>query len=108
MHPLCSTPITGASSLLRDAPPLCPASVLSCLWDLHLHFSLNIGATGSHVPHKSLDQVHATSMPEAAWPVNRSLPDLSRVNDTPPVLTSSLRFRHFISGSLSFVSLIRT
>jgi len=27
------------------------------LWGLHLYFSLNIKTTGSHVPHKSLDQV---------------------------------------------------
>ena len=26
-HPLCSCPITGHSTLLRDAPPLCSASV---------------------------------------------------------------------------------
>ena len=75
------------------------------MWGFHLDFSLNIGATGSHVPHKSLDHVHATFMPEAIWPVNRFPPDLSRSNDYPPVLTSSLRFRHFISGSLAFVSI---
>src|SRR5512143_1026149 len=40
------------SSLIRAAPPLCPASVLSSLWGLHLDFSLNIGTTDSHVPHK--------------------------------------------------------
>ncbi|MBW2564395.1 MAG: hypothetical protein JRE29_10270 [Deltaproteobacteria bacterium] len=38
---------------------------------LHLRFSLNIGTTGSHVPHKSLDQVHAISMPDAAQTINR-------------------------------------
>ncbi len=105
MQPLCSSSITEPSSLLRVAPPLCSASVLSLLWGLHLSFSLNIGATGSHVPNISLDQVHATFMPDAAWAVNRSPPDLSRINDYPPVLTPSLRFRHFISGSLTFVSI---
>ena len=59
MQPLCSSSITEPSSLLRVAPPLCPASVLSLLWGLHLSFSLSIRATGSHVPHMSLDQVHA-------------------------------------------------
>jgi len=73
-----------------------------------LGFSLNIGATGSHVPHRSLDQVHAAFMPGAAWAVSRYPPDLSRVNDYPPVLTPSLRFRHLISGSLAFVSLAPT
>jgi hypothetical protein len=32
----------------RVVPPLCPASVLSPLWILHLGFSLHIGTTGSH------------------------------------------------------------
>ena len=70
-HRLRSSPITGPSTLIRDNPPLCPASVLSRLWVRHLRFSLNIGTTGSHVPHKSLDQVHAISMPGAAQTVNR-------------------------------------
>ena len=69
---------------------------------------LGIGATGSHVPHRSLDQIHATSMPDAAQAVNRYLLDSSRVNDFPPVLTPFLRFRHVISGSLAFVFLIHT
>ena len=37
----------------------------------HLSFSLIIGTTGSHVPHKSLDQVRATFMPDAAQAVDR-------------------------------------
>src|SRR5208337_3605412 len=32
-----------------------------------LDFSLRIGATGSRVPHRSLDQSHAAFMPDAAW-----------------------------------------
>jgi hypothetical protein len=76
-HPLRSRPITGPSTLLRDDPPLCPASVLSLLWDLHLSFSLSIGTTGSHVPHKSLNQSPATFMPGAAQAVNRFLLNLS-------------------------------
>jgi len=59
-------PLSRASSLLWIAPTLCLASVLSPSWVLHLGFSLLIKATGSHVPHKSLDQVHATFMPDAA------------------------------------------
>jgi hypothetical protein len=65
-HPLRSIPITGTSSLLRDDPPLCFASVLSFSWDLHLNFSLTIETTGSHVPRKSLTQSHAIFTPEAA------------------------------------------
>jgi len=87
MLPLRSSSITEPSSLLRVAPPLCSASVLSHSWGLHLCFSLNIRTTGSHVPHKSLYHVHAVFMPEAIWPVNRLPPDLSQGNDYPLVLT---------------------
>ncbi len=95
-QPLRSISITETSSLLRVGPPLCPASVLSCLWDLHLHFSLSIRTTGSHVPYKSLTQSHAISMPEAAQAVNRFPLNLSRSWNRSSVLTSSLSFRHLI------------
>src|SRR4030042_3324088 len=71
IQPPRSIPITETSTLLRVGPPPCSASVLSLSWVLHLSFSLIIGTTGSHVPHKSLDQVHATFMPDAAQAVNR-------------------------------------
>jgi hypothetical protein len=45
MQPLRSISITKTSTLLRVAPSLCPASVLSPLWGLHLGFSLTIEAT---------------------------------------------------------------
>jgi len=41
-------------------------SALSFSWVLHLNFSLNIRATGSYGPHRSLDQSYATFMPDAA------------------------------------------
>jgi hypothetical protein len=46
-QPLCSTPITGASSLIRVGPPQCPASVRSPRGFCRLCFSLAIRATGS-------------------------------------------------------------
>jgi hypothetical protein len=52
-----------------------------------LDFFLRIEATGSHVPHKGLVQVHATSMPDAAQAGCRLLLNSSRAND-------SSRFRH--------------
>jgi len=107
MLPLRSIPITGTSSLLQVAPSLCSASVLSHLWGFHLCFSLNIRAIGSHVPHKSLYQVHAIFMPETIRPVIRSPPDSSQSNDYPLVLTSSLRFRHFINW-FTYVRLLDT
>ncbi|MGD0237507.1 MAG: hypothetical protein ABSC55_23630, partial [Syntrophorhabdales bacterium] len=71
----------------------------------HLSFSLRIGTTGSHVPHKSLVQVHATCMPDATQTVSRFPLGSSGESERPPVSTSSNSFRHLISGSLSFVSL---
>jgi hypothetical protein len=61
-------PHYGTSSLQRVIPSLCSASVLSLSWGLHLSFCFNIGGTGSHVPHESLDQLHATFIPDAAHP----------------------------------------
>src|SRR5271157_1478052 len=55
----------AAQRTLRATPPLCSASVLGSLWCFHSDISLSIGATGSHVPHKSLKQVHAAFMPDA-------------------------------------------
>jgi hypothetical protein len=96
MQPLRSISITETSSLLRVAPPLCFVSVLSFSWGLHLNFSLNIETTGSHVPHKSLTQSHAIFTPEAAWAVNRFLPNLSRTQYSSLVLTSPIIFRRLI------------
>ena len=107
-HPLRSSPITGPSTLILDDPPLCSASVLSPSWAFHLSFSLNIRTTGSHVPHKSLNQVHAAFMPSTAQAVNRFPLDLSRSS-------ASLQFWCFVTyfdtssdGSLALVSLTLT
>ncbi len=87
-----STAITAVSSLLRTTPSLCPASVLMPSWDLHLDRSLSIGTTGSHVPHTSLGCGHATSTPDAARPVVRHPPSLSRSVVETPVSTSVIGF----------------
>jgi len=68
-----------------------------------LNVSLRIEATGSQVTHTSLKRTHATFTPDAALAVSGYLQNLSRVNDYLPVLTSFLRFRRVISGSLAFV-----
>ena len=107
-QPLRSICITQTSSLLRVVPPPCLAAVLSRLWGLHLRFPLNIETTGSHVPPKSLDQVHAISMPDAAQTINRLPLDLSWGCLSTPVLTPSQIFRHLINGSRSLISLILT
>jgi hypothetical protein len=107
-QPLCSISITETSSLLRVGPPPCLASVLSSLWVLHLDFSLNIKTTGSHVPHKSLEQNHAAFMPSTTQAVSRFPLDLSRSTARSSVLMLTLQFRHLISGSLTLVFLIHT
>ena len=62
----------------------------------------------SHVPNKSLNQVHAIFMPDAAQAVNRFPLNLSWRPASTPVLTPSLIFRHLINGSLTLISLILT
>ncbi len=91
-----------------SSAPVPRLGTLTLMGASHLGFSLPIKATGSQVPHKSLSQGHATFMPDAAWPVNRFPPGLSWANDSHPVSTPSLRFRHVISGSLALVSLTFT
>jgi hypothetical protein len=44
---------------------------------------------GSHVPYKSLVELRAAYMPDAAWAVSVHPPSLSRRKGQPPVLTSS-------------------
>ncbi len=61
-----------------------------------MRFSLNIGTTGSHVPHKSLNQVPATFMPGAVQAVNRFPLNLSWTQYRSSVLTSSIIFRRLI------------
>ena len=106
--PLRSMPITGTSSLLQAHPPLCRASVLSASGVIPLSLSLRIEATGSQVTCSSPNRNHATLMPDATRVVSGSLPCFSRSNDSTPVLTSSLCFRHVVSGSLAFVFPILT
>ena len=105
---LCSTSITETSLLLRGNPPLCLASALSFLWGLNLNFSLYIETTGSHVPHKSLYQDHATFMPGAEQTVDRYPLCLSRDQVRTSVLTPPIYFRHLISGSLPLIFQIHT
>ena len=109
MQPLRSTAITETSSLLRVAPPLCPASVLCSSWVFHLESSIGIGATGSHVPHGSLGQAHAAfhadHRPGSKQVASRTL---SQANDWSLLLMASLRFRRFNGDSLSFVFLVHT
>jgi hypothetical protein len=73
-----------------------------------LDFSLCIETPDSHVPRWSPPQSRATSIPDAVWAEIRSPPRLVPGQRNPPVSTSSIHFRHVISGSLSLVSLGHT
>ena len=73
-RPLRSSPVTGPSPLLQGGPPRCPASVLSPSRfqplgvlphaDRRQHAASHIGASGSHVPHRSLNRARATFAPD--------------------------------------------
>src|SRR5215469_11530803 len=108
-QPLRSSSITEPSSLLRAAPPLCPASVLSSSWGPPIWTSPF--ASGRQVPTfrtRARFRVTPPSCRMPSGPQSGHPPDLSRVNDLPPVSTSSISFRHVISGSLALVSLSHT
>src|SRR3954453_12612282 len=85
--------------------PVPRIGTLTLIGSTYLDFSLSIGATGSRVPHRSLVQGHAAFTPDAAWAAIRPPPGSSRVNEIPPVSTSSCTFRRVISGSLTLVFL---
>jgi len=98
-----------ASSLLRTVPPLFLASVLSRLcFPTVLAFLPLHPKTGSHVLLKSPDRVHATSMPDAAWPVCTLPPRFSRRHVQTSVLTSFVKFRHLLGDLLTFISSVYT
>src|SRR5208337_4243277 len=75
----------------RPAPVPCIGTLIlagtACL-----DFSLNIRATGSRVPHRSLDQSHAAFMPDAAWAEIRPSPRLVPGYRIPPGFDIILHF----------------
>ncbi len=98
-------PVSRASPLLRAVPPLDSASVLSLSRFFRLSFFVNIGATGSHVPLNRLptDSGHLNA---GCRSVRKQVsPELIPRQRLSAVLTSSLRFRHFINGSLAVLFL---
>ncbi len=73
-HPLRSTPITGASSLLLDDPPSSRTSVLSpFVFPTYRVFPWHC-MKSSQVPYPSPDQSHATYTPDTTWPISRHPP----------------------------------
>src|SRR5499433_2613925 len=108
-QPLRSSPITGPSTLLRAAPPLHSASVLSPSRLEPLAASPFTPSawqsTGSHVPYESLVELRAAYMPDAA----RAVSGIPRADPggrvTPRFWHRLNRFRHFCGGSLALASL---
>ena len=73
-HPLRSTSVTGASSLLLDDPPPSRTSVLSpFVFPTYRVFPWHC-MKSSQVPSPSPDQSHATYTPDTTWPISRHPP----------------------------------
>ena len=95
-RPLCSSPITVPSSLVRVDPPQFPASVLSPHGFCRLSFSLAIRKLDPAVPRRSLYPNHAPYTPAAVRTVIRLPADLSQEKKAPLILTTldTLTTRH--------------
>jgi len=101
-HYRALNPNTGCSV------PVLRLGTLILMGASHLDFSLRIGA---QVPtFRARAQLSFTPPPcrMSSGQQSGRPPDLSRVNDFSPVSTSSIRFRHVISGLLALVSLSHT
>src|SRR3954447_12286395 len=73
-HPLRSTLITSASSLLPDdPPPSCPSVLSPFVFRTDKVFPWH-GMTSSQVPYPSPDESHATCTPDTPWPISRHPP----------------------------------
>jgi hypothetical protein len=93
-------PVSGISPLLRVAPPLVSASVLSPSWFFHWWLLRSHRSSRSHVV---LDRPWATLMPDVAPSVNRRRQGCSRSNDSlrfDIVFTVSTRPQWFPCGPL--------
>ena len=103
-RPLCSSPITGPSSLVRVGPSQCSTSVISPRGFGRLSFSLHIGALVPAVPCNRLHPLHALSTPVATCSILRHPAGSSQKRYTPLVsttldfLTTRLRKVHFRSS----------
>ena len=98
-RPLRSTPVTGASSLLRAGPPACPASVLDPLQCLPLgalplarRSAGSIGTCLLLFHAEAADRTHVAYMPDTTWPISGHPPGSSRSSGHTPVSMSSVSF----------------
>src|SRR5262249_37543911 len=102
-RPLRSTPITGASSLLRAGPPACPRdgthvptdtrSPAACVaLPLAAHWSAAVsGHAFSRPAGEQQTGLTPPSTPDTAWPIDGHPPGSSRDSHQTPVLMSSER-----------------
>jgi hypothetical protein len=72
--PFAPVPLRTFITTTGCSAPVPRIGTLMLMGASHLRFSLNIGATGSQIPHESLNQVHAALMPNVAWAVDRFPP----------------------------------
>lgn len=93
--------------LLQALPPLRAAFLLRLSQGFCLNRSVSIDAEGSHVPHTCCMTISRHLNAGGRQARNRFFPGLSRNNDSAPVLTSFLRFRHVIEW-FTFVRLLVT
>jgi len=91
----------GSGGLRRQIPADAAASLMGTS---HLDFSLRIGAQVSTFRARAQLSFTPPSCRMSSGQQSGRPPDLSRVNDFSPVSTSSIRFRHIISGLLALVS----
>jgi hypothetical protein len=106
--PFAPAPLQGLHRYYEVLRPCAPHRYSGPCGFSRLDVSLGIGATGSHVPYKSLVRLRAAYMPDAARATFRISPRLSREMGPPPVSTSSDPLRHVIDGLLSLASPDRT
>src|SRR5688500_15637407 len=113
---LRSTPITGASALLRSGPPARPATVLSLLRFrplevLPLTTLTRAAVSGRAFPRSMREQQIRLTSPLRRTPLGQSAGTRQACPGTkaPPRFRRRLNeFRHFISDSLTLVFLIPT
>src|SRR5689334_25296328 len=75
-NPFAPAPLQDLHHYYGLLRPCAPHRYSILIGSTYLDFSLRIGATGSHVPHRSLAQSHAAFMPDAAWAAIRPSPRL--------------------------------
>src|ERR1017187_3556650 len=101
-HYRALNPNTGCSA------PALRFGTLILMGASHLDFSLRIGAQVPTFRARAQLSFTPSSCRMSSGQQSGHPPNLSRVNDFSPVLTSPIRFRHVISGSLALVSLSHT